>query len=393
MSTAWIIAGKRTPIGRFLGDFANIPAPKLAGFSIKASVEESRIDPTEIGELIMGQVLSAGVGQAPARQALHAAGLSDSIGAVTINKVCGSGLFAAMLAVRSIQAGVCRAALAGGMESMSQAPHLLRQGRGGWKYGNQPLLDVIEVDGLRCARSQSLMGAYAERVADQHQLSRVVQDQWSLQSHQRAIAAQQQQLFQNEIVAVPVSDTQSIAQDAGPRADSSLEKLGKLKPAFDMSGSVTAGNASTLSDGAASLLVVNDELKRSLRPAHAFRVVASTVMSCEPADLFLAPVGAVQKIIAMTKLTMANIDLFEINEAFASQTLACIQELGLPHDKVNIHGGAIALGHPIGCSGARVLVTLMNALVARQAQYGIATLCLGGGEAVAMLIEHQISAS
>lgn len=393
MSTAWIIAGKRTPIGRFLGDFANIPAPKLAGLAIKASVEESRIDPTEIGEIVMGQVLAAGVGQAPARQALHAAGLPDSIGAVTVNKVCGSGLFAAMLAVRSIQAGVYRAALAGGMESMSQAPHLLRQGRGGWKYGNQPLLDVIEVDGLRCARSQSLMGAYAERVANQHQLSRVVQDQWSLQSHQRAIAAQQQQLFQNEIVAVPVSDTQSIAQDAGPRADSSLEKLGKLKPAFDMSGSVTAGNASTLSDGAASVLVVDDELKRSLQPAHAFRIVASTVMSREPADLFIAPVGAVQKIIAMTKLTMANIDLFEINEAFASQTLACIQELEIPHDKVNIHGGAIALGHPIGCSGARVLVTLMNALVARQAQYGIATLCLGGGEAVAMLIEHQISAS
>lgn len=391
MKTVWITAGKRTPIGRFLGDFANIPAPKLAGFSIKTTVEASCIDPAEIGEIVMGQVLSAGVGQAPARQALHAAGLPDSIGAVTINKVCGSGLFATMLAARSIQAGVYRAAIAGGMESMSQAPHLLRQGRGGWKYGSQPLLDVIEVDGLKCARGQSLMGSYAERVAAQNEITRVAQDQWSLMSHQRAIAAQQQALFTNEIATVPVSDSQTITQDSGPRFDSTLDKLGKLKPAFDPAGTVTAGNASTLSDGAASLLVIDDELKNSLKPAHAFRVVASAVMSRDPADLFVAPVGAVQKLLAMTKLTLADIDLIEINEAFASQTLACIQQLDLPHDKVNVHGGAIALGHPIGCSGTRVLVTLMHALVSRQARYGIATLCLGGGEAVALLIEHHVA--
>lgn len=391
MKTVWITAGKRTPIGRFLGDFANIPAPKLAGFSIKATVETSGIDPAEIGEIIMGQVLSAGVGQAPARQALHAAGLHDSIGAVTINKVCGSGLFATMLAARSIQAGVYRAAIAGGMESMSQAPHLLRQGRGGWKYGSQPLLDVIEVDGLKCARGQNLMGTYAEHVATQNQITRVAQDQWSLLSHQRASAAQQQALFANEITPVAISDTQTITQDSGPRSDSTLDKLGKLKPAFDPAGTVTAGNASTLSDGAASVLVIDDELKNSLKPTHAFRVVASAVMSREPADLFIAPVGAVQKLLKATKLTVADIDLIEINEAFASQTLACIQQLDLTHDKVNVHGGAIALGHPIGCSGTRVLVTLMHALVSKQARLGIATLCLGGGEAVALLIEHHVA--
>ena len=392
MSTVWLISGKRTPIGRFLGDLATIAAPKLAGYSIRATVAESGINVADIAEILIGQVLSAGVGQAPARQALHAAGLPDSIGAVTLNKVCGSGLFATMLAVRSIQAGVYRAAIAAGMESMSQAPHILRQGRTGWKYGEQPLLDVIEVDGLKCARGQSLMGHYAERVANQHHLSRNDQDQWSLTSHQRAILAQQQQLFQEELVPIPLKENQIIAQDAGPRADTTLEKLGKLKPAFDPAGSVTAGNASTLSDGAASLLVIDNSLKQELNPRHAFRVVASTVMSRAPEDLFIAPVGAVQKILSITGLSISDIDLFEINEAFASQTLACIQQLSLNPERVNIHGGAIALGHPIGCSGARILVTLMHALVAKQARFGIATLCLGGGEAVAMLIEyHQAS--
>lgn len=393
MSAAWLLSGKRTPIGRYLGDLANFSAPKLAGFCIKATVDESGIDTASIGEILMGQVISAGVGQSPARQALHAAGLPDSIGAVTINKVCGSGLFATIVAARSIQAGVYRAAIAGGMESMSQAPHLLKFGRSGWKYGSQPLLDAIEVDGLRCARSQNLMGNYAENVATSHQVTRLAQDKWSLISHQRAIAAQQQKKFLNEIVPVVVSETQTIAVDAGPRSDSSLEKLGKLKPAFDSSGSVTAGNASTLSDGAASLLVVDEDLKHSLRPQHAFRVLASAVMSRAPADLFIAPVGAVQKALSMTKLAVSDIDLFEINEAFASQTLACIQELAIDPEKVNVHGGAIALGHPIGCSGARVLVTLMHALVEKQGRYGVATLCLGGGEAVAMLIEHQTSAN
>lgn len=389
MGSAWLIAGRRTPIGRYLGDFAKIPAAQLAGRSIAATVATSGLDPKEIGELFMGQVLSAGAGQAPARQALHAAGLPDSIGAATINKVCGSGLFAVMLATRSILAGTYQAALAGGMESMSQAPHLLRHARSGWKYGTQPLLDAIEVDGLLCPRGHCLMGSYAERVADQHAITRLDQDRWALVSHQRAIAAQQQQLFSTEIVPIDVDDRLTVSQDAGPRSESSLEKLSKLQPAFDRQGTVTAGNASTLSDGAASVLVVGEELYRRMKPPSAFRVVSCAVMSQQPEDLFVAPVGAVRKLLAQSDVQVSDIDLFEINEAFASQTLACIGDLGLDPNRVNVHGGAIALGHPIGCSGTRILVTLMHALQHRKGRLGIATLCLGGGEAVAMLIERH----
>jgi acetyl-CoA C-acetyltransferase len=389
MGSAWLLGGKRTPIGRFLGDFANLSAPQLAGFCFKETVQTTGLAPSDIGEILVGQVLSAGVGQAPARQALHAAGLPDSIGAVTVNKVCGSGLFATMLAARSIDAGCYKVALAGGMESMSQAPHILRQGRGGWKYGSQPLLDAIDIDGLRCARKQNLMGHYAECVANQHSISRNDQDTWSLLSHQRAVAAQQQGAFEAEIAAVTVSDSLKVAQDAGPRADSSLEKLNRLKAAFDASGTVTAGNASTLSDGATSVLVVHEEVRQQLSHLTAFRIVAMSVHSHKPEDLFIAPVGAIQKLLNSAKLTPADIDLYEINEAFASQTLACIEGLKLNRDKVNIHGGAIALGHPIGCSGARILVTLMHALERYQRRYGIAALCLGGGEAVAMLIERS----
>jgi acetyl-CoA C-acetyltransferase len=337
----------------------------------------------------MGQVLSAGAGQAPARQALHAAGLPDSIGAVTINKVCGSGLFAVMLATRSIQAGTYRAALAGGMESMSQAPHLLRQSRSGWKYGAQPLLDAIEIDGLFCPRGNCLMGSYAERVADQHAIGRPQQDQWALASHQRAVAAQQQQRFSKELVPVVIDEKLTVSQDAGPRGDSSLERLSKLKPAFIPGGTVTAGNASTLSDGAASVLVIDDDLHRRMNPESAFRVVSCAVMSRQPEDLFIAPVGAVRKLLGQSDVSAGEIDLFEINEAFASQTLACIGELQIDPERVNVNGGAIALGHPIGCSGTRILVTLMHALEYRKGRYGIATLCLGGGEAVAMLIERH----
>jgi acetyl-CoA C-acetyltransferase len=343
----------------------------------------------EIGEIFMGQVLSAGAGQAPARQALHAAGLPDSIGAATINKVCGSGMFAVMLATRSIQAGIQQAVLAGGMESMSQAPHLLRPARTGWKYGSQPLLDAIEIDGLLCPRGNCLMGSYAERVADQHAITRLDQDRWALLSHQRAISAQQQQLFSEELTPVVVDEKLTVSQDAGPRSDSSLEKLTRLKPAFTPSGTVTAGNASTLSDGAASVLVVSEELYRRMHPRSAFRVVGCAVNSHKPEDLFIAPVGAVRKLFSQTDVAVGDIDLFEINEAFASQTLACISGLGLDPEKVNVHGGAIALGHPIGCSGTRILVTLMHALEHRKGRLGVATLCLGGGEAVAMLIERH----
>jgi acetyl-CoA C-acetyltransferase len=389
MSTAWLMAGKRTPIGRYLGDLSCFTAPQLAGFSIDATVTASGLPPEAIGEALVGQVLSAGVGQAPARQAMHAAGLPDSIGCTTINKVCGSGLYAAMLAARTIQSGMHDAVLAAGMESMSHAPHILRQGRTGWKMGSQILLDTIEIDGLRCPRGDSPMGVYAESVAREYGISRGDQDHWAYTSHARAIQTQQRGGFDAEIVPISLSETQSVCRDSGPREDTSLEKLGKLKPVFQSHGTVTAGNASSLSDGAASVLVVSDALRRQQPAQTAFRVVAMSVMSQRPQDLFIAPVGAIRKLWQQTSVNAADVDLYEINEAFASQTLACIRVLEIDPAVVNVRGGAIALGHPIGCSGTRVLVTLMHALEQQQLRRGIAALCLGGGEAVAMLIERD----
>lgn len=389
MSSAWLVSGKRTPIGRFLGDLAPLSAPCLAGHAIKETIRCSDIDISDISEIILGQVLTAGAGQAPTRQALHAAGLPDDIGAVTVNKVCGSGMFSVMLAVRSIQAGAYRAAVAGGMESMSQAPHLLRGGRSGWKYGSEPLLDTIENDGLKCAKNHNLMGLYAEKVARDFSLNRIELDSWALLSHQRATLAQQQQLFAAEIVSVLKSDKTLISSDSGPRSDSTIEQLARLRTAFDPAGVVTAGNSSTLSDGAAALLVIDDVVKKSLPEQPYFRVVGMSSVSRSPEDLFIAPINAIEKLLSTTHLSVSDIDLFEINEAFASQTLACVNGLRLDHSKVNVNGGAIALGHPIGCSGARILVTLMNALAIRKQQLGIAALCIGGGEAVAMLIERH----
>jgi len=389
MSEVWLAAGKRTPIGKFLGELAPFAAPSLAGWSIRATLAESGLDDSQIGEGIVGQVITAGVGQAPARQALLEAGLSEGVGAVTVNKVCGSGLFAAMLASRTIRAGDHRAIIAAGMESMSQAPHLLRLGRTGWKYGGQPLLDAIEVDGLCCSRGKSLMGVYAERVAQDHGITRAAQDEWSLLSHQRAIAAQERGDFASEIVPLSLSKDQTLSRDSGPRSDTNLEKLSRLRPAFDPKGTVTAGNSSSLSDGAASVLVVDGEVKKTLKTPDCFRMVSHAVMSQKPEDLFVAPVGAVRKLFGHKGLTDRDIDLYEINEAFASQTLACIKLLGINPEKVNVNGGAIALGHPIGCSGMRVLVTLMNALSRRNLTRGVAALCLGGGEAVAMMIERE----
>jgi len=386
---AWFVAPKRTPIGRFMGDLSNLTAPALAAHAIAATVRETQIDPPRIDEVIVGQVLPAGAGQAPARQAMHAAGLPDSTGAVSVNKVCGSGLYAVMLASRAIAAGEASAIVAGGMESMSQAPHLLRGGRSGLKYGTQMLLDAIEYDGLRCARSEQLMGGYADRVAAKHGISRELQDRWALASHQRALAAQERGDFQSELVPIAVHANLTVSKDAGPRADSSLEKLSKLKPAFHPDGTVTAGNASTLSDGAASVLVVSDAVRQEIPQLPAFRIVATATSSGLPEDLFVAPASAIRKVLAKSQLQLPQIDLLEINEAFASQTLACLQLLELDGDNVNVNGGAIALGHPIGCSGTRVLVTLAAALHARQLHRGIAALCLGGGEAVAILIEHQ----
>jgi acetyl-CoA C-acetyltransferase len=385
----WILAGKRTPIGKFLGDFTQHPAPELAAACVQATLQRSNCPTENIGELIFGNVLSAGIGQAPARQVVHAAKLPNNIGAASVNKVCGSGLYAVMLAARAIQAGCYDAAIAGGMESMSQAPHLLRNARQGWKYGSEQLFDTIEYDGLTCAQGKSLMGNYAERLAEQLGITRSEQDQWAHQSHQKALAAQSQGSFGEEIVPIQLTNGSFVHKDAGPRPDSTPEKLARLKPAFAPKGTVTPGNASSLSDGAASLLVVNETLLSSLPPQDSFRIITTSVASIAPADLFLAPVFAIQKALYQSRYSLEDIDLIEINEAFAAQTIACIRELKADPQRVNIHGGAIALGHPIGCSGARILVTLMHALSHHRLQRGIAALCLGGGEAVAILIERS----
>ena len=388
MSNVWITGAARTPIGRFLGELTPFSAPELAGIAIRASVERSGVQPDEIDEVVLGNVLSSGLGQAPSKQAALHAGLLPSTPCSSVNKVCGSGLFSVMLASRAIRSGDARCLVAGGMESMSNAPHLLRGGRAGWKYGQQPLLDAIEHDGLRCPHGPSLMGVYAERVATMHAVDRAAQDAWSLQSHQRAIEAMNNGFFQKEIAPVVDAKGTIIDRDGSPRADASIDRLAKLKSAFQENGTVTAGNASSLSDGAASMIVFGDAVRDRFHGKDLFRLVGAAIHSQAPQDLFSAPIGAVRRLLEKTNRTVEQVDLFEINEAFASQTVHCMRELKIPPEKLNVHGGAIALGHPIGCSGARVLVTLMHSLVHRQEAIGVATLCLGGGEAVAVMVER-----
>lgn len=394
MRGGWIIAGKRTPIGRYLGELSHYAAPELAGRVLqslvsKVSTSVDCFDPVEIDEVILGQVLTAGVGQAPARQASLLGGIPDSVGCSTVNKVCGSGLFSVMLADRAMRSGDHHLAIAGGMESMSQAPHLLRGGRSGWKYGSQPLLDALEWDGLTCPHGKVLMGSYAEKVAKDFGVSRQDQDAWALQSHQRAVAATQAGKWQSEIIELTGPKGQSVSLDGTPRADTTLEALSKLRPAFDSAGSVTAGNASSLSDGAAAVVLVSDLLKQKWKPSCAFRIVAYAVHAAHPSDLFIAPAGAINRVLEKSGCKISDVDLVEINEAFASQTVACMNALNISPDRLNVNGGAIALGHPIGCSGARVLVTLMHALLDRNQELGVASLCLGGGEAVAMMIRAE----
>jgi acetyl-CoA C-acetyltransferase len=398
MVSSYIVGGCRTPQGKYLGGLSNLRAVELGGHALGAVVRQTGVDPATIDQVIMGQVISAGVGQAPARQASVFAGMPKSVGAVTVNKVCGSGLYAVMAADIAIRAGEYQRVLAGGMESMSQAPHLLRQGRSGWKYGEQTLLDAVDFDGLRCASLDLSMGCVAEWTAMHAKISRQEQDRWAARSHSRAITAQDGNGFASEITPVTVMEArqQIVRQvDEGPRRDCSLDGLAKLKPLF-MSplvgalhqGSVTAGNASTLADGAAALLIVDQATQRDIKTDWSFRIVGHCVYAADHQEIFLAPVGAVRKLLSKLGMSVADIDLFEINEAFAAQTLACIQELCLNEDQVNVHGGAIALGHPLGCSGARVLVTLVHTLVAKGMNRGVATLCLGGGEAVALMVER-----
>lgn len=391
MSAAYIIAARRTPIGKMLGGLATVSAPRLGAAAISAALADAEIDAARVDEVIFGNVLSAGVGQAPARQAALAAGIPDTVGALTINKVCGSGLKAVMLADQAIRAGDAQIVVAGGMENMSQAPHLLLGSRGGWKFGHQQMIDSMLHDGLFCSHEHCGMGSLADGTASRWNISRADQDSFALESHHRAVAARERGRFSREIAAVHVASGKSdtlISHDEGPRAGSALADLERLRPAFAADGSATAGNASQISDGSAALVVSTEQIASTSRSSIKARIVASATKSLAPKDLFIAPVGAIERVLDKARLKLSDIDLVELNEAFASQCLACMCELGLDHARVNVHGGAIALGHPIGASGARILVTLLHALADRGLRRGLAALCLGGGEAVAMIIER-----
>jgi len=399
----YLVSAARTPIGKFGGALAGVPAVELGAVAIRAAVERAGLaEGTRVDEVIMGQVLSAGSGQAPARQALLRAGLSDTTPATTINRVCGSGLKAIMFAAAGIRAGDGDLYVAGGMESMNQAPYLLRKARFGYRLGQGSLDDSAVLDGLWCAVEDCHMGTHAERVAIKAGVSREDQDAFALDSHRRAVAAQDAGRFDAEMAPVTVRDAKGretvVAIDESPRRDSTAEALARLAPVFDLpvgddrgdatSGTVTAGNAPGITDGAAAVVVASERAVEAhgLRPMA--RVVGYAQAEVTPKWLFLAPVEGVRALEAKTGLASADYDLVEINEAFAAQVLADGRELGLDWSKVNVNGGAIALGHPIGASGARIVATLLHELGRRGGRYGLATLCLGGGGSVAMAVER-----
>ncbi len=391
MSEALILSAVRTPIGKYLGSLAEVPAPQLGAVAVQEALRRARVAPDQINEVIMGSVLQAGLGQNPARQAALKAGLPDTIAAFTVNKVCGSGLKAVMLAAQAIRAGDADLLVAGGMESMSRAPYLLFGARTGWKYGDQKVIDAMIHDGLWCAFECWHMGEAAEHIATKCGVSRAEQDRFAAQSHQRAAAAWERGAFAAETVSVTVGSgakARTVSRDEGVRPDTTAETLAKLKPAFRDAGTVTAGNASMLSDGAAAVVVASARAAERLGAKPLARIIAYATSGVAPKDIFIAPVAAVRQVLERAGLSIQDIDLFELNEAFAAQMLACGNELKLDESKVNVNGGAIALGHPIGASGARVLTTLLYALEQRGLKRGLASLCLGGGNAVAMVVER-----
>jgi acetyl-CoA C-acetyltransferase len=385
-----ILAAIRTPIGKFRGSLATLSATELGSAAIAAAVERSGVRREDIDEVIMGNVLAAGVGQAPARQAALGAGLPATVAALTINKVCGSGLKAVMLAEQAIRSGDAEVIVAGGMESMSRAPFLAP--RDGPPLGNRVLLDALMLDGLLCARSAKAMGLIADELAIRDAISRREQDEFALESHRRANRAIQEGAFSAEIIPVRVPGRKGqvtlVSSDEGPQTEASLDRLAALAPAFDREGSVTAGNASMISDGGAALVVASPKTAEKLGRKPLGRIVASATSGTEPEDLFIAPVSAIRKVLDRAGLAASQIDRYELNEAFAAQMLACLRRLELTPDRVNVNGGAIALGHPIGASGARVLVSLLQELERSNLRYGVASLCLGGGNAVAMVVER-----
>jgi acetyl-CoA C-acetyltransferase len=391
MRTPVIISAVRTPSGKFLGSLKSLQAPQIGAVAVREAVARAGVDPASVEECIMGNVLSAGVGQAPARQAALNGGLSNDVAALTINKVCGSGLKAVMLAAQGIALGDIDIAVAGGMESMSNAPYLLSRAREGLRMGDASLVDSMIHDGLFCAFEHCHMGMSGEHVADIYGVSRDEQDRYAAESHQKAARAAAEGRFSAELVPVDVPQPKGspivFDRDETIRPDSTAELLKGLKPAFKKDGSVTAGNAPGVNDGASALVVMSQERATSLGAAPMARIAGYATSGLAPKLLLMTPVESIRKLLKRTGWQLDDVDLFEINEAFAAQMVAIIKELRLDPARVNANGGAIALGHPIGASGARVLTTLLHAMKERGARRGIASLCLGGGNGVALAVE------
>jgi acetyl-CoA C-acetyltransferase len=393
MKDAVILSGARTPVGKLLGALKSLTAVELGVIAARAAIERAGIDATSIDEVIMGNVVQAGNGQNPARQVALNAGVPNSVAALTINKVCGSGLKAVMLAANGIRTGEIEVAIAGGMESMTNAPYLLKRAREGYRLGNGELIDSMINDGLWCAFDNWHMGCTGEVVAERYDVTREEQDEYAANSHRKAVAAIKEGRFAREIVPVEIAQRKGkplvISDDEGPREDTSIEALARLKPAFKKEGgTVTAGNAPGVNDGAAALVVTSDEFARRLGRKPMARIVAQATSGVEPKLVMMAPVTAIQKTLQLAGWDLVDVDLIELNEAFAVQAVAITRELGLDPARLNVNGGAVALGHPIGASGARVLVTLLHEMELRNVKRGLAALCLGGGNAVAMAVER-----
>ena len=392
MTDVVIVSAVRTATGKFLGALKDLSATDLGAIAVREAVRRAGIDPASVEECIMGNVVSAGLGQAPARQAALRGGLADHVAALTINKVCGSGLKAVMLAAQGIQTGDLSIAVAGGMESMSNAPYLLTRAREGYRMGNGEIVDSMINDGLWCSFEQCHMGHAGEVVATEYQIGRGQQDEYAFNSHRKAAEAEAAGRFTPEIVPVPVPQKKGnpvlVERDESIRAETTIDALGALKPAFRKDGTVTAGNAPPVNDGAAALVVMSAARAAHLNLTPLARIVGQATSGLAPKYVLMTPVEAVRRLAEKIRWKLEDVDLFELNEAFSVQAVAVLKELGIDPAKVNVNGGAVALGHPIGASGARILTTLIYALQQRNLARGVATLCLGGGNGVALAIER-----